>query len=49
MKSYIPPEFEKINVKLTDNILSSDVENFSSYIADPGDWGDIDPDDEIIW
>jgi len=49
---YITPTFQKEKVKLANKILSSDVENLSSYI-DSGndDWGDpiIDPDDDIIW
>ena len=52
-KPYVSPELEKVEVKISDDILSSSVENFSSYIdPDPGDWGDnpiIDPDDDIIW
>lgn len=51
-KKYIFPEIKKIEVKIADNILSSSVENFNSYI-DSGndDWGDtiIYPDDDIIW
>ena len=32
-------------------VLNSSVENYSSYIDGPGDWGDpiIDPDDDIQW
>lgn len=50
-KKYISPDFNKVNVNLSNVILSSDVENFSSHIAEPGDWGDpiFDPDDEIDW
>lgn len=51
-KAYVSPELEKVEVKISDDILGSSVENFSSYI-DSGndDWGDpiIDPDDEIDW
>lgn len=51
-RSYISPEFEKVNFKIADDILTPSVENFNSYI-DSGndDWGDpiIDPDDDIIW
>ena len=35
-----------------DVLCKSGPENFSSYVAPPGDWGDdpiIDPDDDIIW
>lgn len=50
-KKYTSPVFRKQTVKLSNTILSSDVENFSSHIAEPGDWGDpiFDPDDEIDW
>lgn len=40
------------NLEHTDVLLDSGPENFSSYVAPPGDWEDdpiIDPDDDIIW
>lgn len=51
MKKYIKPNLTIIEFLLTDIICTS-VENFSSYIAEPGDWGEdptFDPDDEIDW
>ena len=51
-KQYTSPVFEEEKIYITTQILSSNVEQFSSYIDGPGDWGDdptIDPDDDIIW
>ena len=50
-KPYVSPEFKKVDIKISDDVLSSSVENFSSYIAGGDDWDDpiIDPDDDIIW
>ena len=51
MQTYIKPDLNIIHFQLKDVICTS-VENFSSYIDGPGDWGDdpiIDPDDDIIW
>lgn len=48
---YTMPTFQKEKVKITNTVLSSDVEYFSSYIAGGDDWGDpiFDPDDGINW
>lgn len=48
---YSSPSFEKHNLQLVDCVCSSGVEEFSSYITPPDDWGEptIDPDDDIIW
>lgn len=51
MQTYIKPDLNIIHFQFKDVICIS-VENFSSYIDGPGDWGDdpiIDPDDDIIW
>lgn len=50
-KPYVSPEFKKVDIKISDDVLSSSVENFSSYIAGGDDWDDpiIDPDDDIVW
>ena len=51
MKTYIKPDLKIVHLTPKDVICTS-VENFSSYIDGPGDWGDdpiIDPDDDIIW
>ena len=50
-RKYEAPDMTVTRFKLHDVICTS-VENFSSYIDGPGDWGDdptIDPDDDIIW
>lgn len=47
---YTSPIFEKINLEVSDVVLSSNVENFSSYIANGDDWDDpIFDDGDIIW
>lgn len=50
-KLYISPEFEITRIEMDIEVLDSSVENYSSYIDDPVDWGDpiIDPDDDIQW
>ena len=51
MPNYIKPDLKIVSFSLKDVILSSP-ENFSSYIAGPGDWGEnptFDLDDEIDW
>lgn len=50
-REYIPPELQKKKITLTSAILSSTVENFSSYIDDGGDWDDPVPGDDpnINW
>ena len=52
MKKYIAPSLDVVKIDLKQDILTGSVENFSSYIDGPGNWGDdpiIDPDDEIDW
>ena len=48
---YISPIFEKINFEVSDVVLSSNVENFSSYIDNGDDWDEpiFDDDGDIIW
>lgn len=51
-KPYKPPDLKRQKITIQNDVLrASDVENFSSYIDEGGDWGDpiFDPDDEIIW
>lgn len=51
-KKYIPPTCGITHIVVSDTLFSSGVEEFSSYIDGPGDWGEdpiFDPDDEIIW
>lgn len=38
-KEYFSPEFSFMRIELSDVIMSS-VEELSSHIGDPGDWGD---------
>ena len=50
-KVYSDPTIEKNSFIMQDVVLGSP-ENFSGYIDDGDDWGDIDPspgDDEIVW
>ena len=48
---YISPMFEKINLNISDVVLASSVENFSSYIDYGDDWDEpiFDDDGDIIW
>ena len=48
---YISPVFEKINLNISDVVLASSVENFSSYIDNGDDWDEpiFDDDGDIIW
>ena len=51
-REYISPKFERVNVKIYDDVLGASIEWYKEYIdPEPGDWDDpiIDPDDEIEW
>lgn len=50
-KIYESPNIDKQIISMPDIIMSSQPEDFKSYIDEPGDWGDVtfDPDDDIDW